>query len=326
MANGTTDFENYGRIYIAVETIIGIASVLGNIMVIWAVKLNPGLQNTTFYFIVSLAFADLAVGLLVVPLSIILSLGVQQHFHACLFMCCLVIILTNASILCLLAIAIDRYLRIKIPIRYKTMITSQQIYLSIVCVWIVSFLMGLVPMFGWNNSSNLEEEQMNYLNCTFTSVMSMEFIVYFNTIGWVFLPLMIMLVLYIEIFYLIRKQLKQTTSKTTGKGVFYGKEQKTAKSLALILFIFALSWLPLSIQNCISFFIPEVLKSSAFQSILHLTILLSHSNSAMNPIIYAFKIQKFKDTYIRIIKTYILRRAVLNESGSGEHTLDEICQ
>nr|XP_033775152.1 adenosine receptor A1-like isoform X3 [Geotrypetes seraphini] len=101
-------------VYIAVESIMAVCAIIGNILVIWAVKLNPGLQNTTCYFMVSLALADVAVGVLVVPLSVVLSLEVETPFYSCLFMCCLQIIFTTASILSLLAIAIDRYLRIKI--------------------------------------------------------------------------------------------------------------------------------------------------------------------------------------------------------------------
>uniref|UniRef100_A0A8C5P8C9 G-protein coupled receptors family 1 profile domain-containing protein n=1 Tax=Leptobrachium leishanense TaxID=445787 RepID=A0A8C5P8C9_9ANUR len=326
MAEEIQDLDNYSKTYIAVEAVTGITAILGNIMVIWAVKVNPGLQNTTFYFIVSLAFADLAVGILVMPLAIILSLGIQLHFYSCLFICSLVIILTNASILSLLAIAVDRYLRIKISIRYKSVITPRRIHLSIWCVWIVSILMGLVPMFGWNNRSNLKEDQMEYLSCKFEQAMSMDYMVYFHTFGWVFTPLLIMMALYTEIFYLIRKQLKNYSTQSTGNRIFYGKEYKTAKSLALVLLLFALSWLPLSILNCISLFDPGSTISPAFQPILFLAILLSHANSAMNPITYAFKIKKFKEAYIKIIKTHILDRVILTESGSGEHTLDEICQ
>ncbi|XP_044139461.1 adenosine receptor A3 [Bufo gargarizans] len=325
MANQTYS-DDYSKTYIAVETVIGIVAVLGNILVIWAVKLNPSLQNTTFFFIVSLAFADLAVGVLVMPLAIVVSLGKHLHFHSCLFMCCLLIILTNASILSLLAISIDRYLRVKIPTRYKSVITTRRICVSIWCVWIVSLIVGLVPMFGWNNRSTLKEEEKNYLKCKFESVIRMDYMVYFNIFGWVFLPLLIMLALYIEIFYLIRKHLAKGKSNVKGKGMFYGNEYKTAKSLSLVLLLFALSWLPLSILNCLILFKPSVKDSSVFPSALLIAILLSHANSAMNPIIYAFKIKKFKDSYIQIIRSYILHRVMLTESLSGEHTLDEISQ
>ncbi|XP_072281673.1 adenosine receptor A3-like [Pyxicephalus adspersus] len=307
--------------YIAVETLIGISAILGNILVIWAVKLNSSLQNTTFFFIVSLAFADLAVGFLVMPLAIIVSLGMELPFYSCLFMCCLLIILTNASILSLLAVSIDRYLRIKIPTRYKIVITSRRICLSIWFVWIVSVLVGLVPMFGWNKKSN-----SGYLKCQFLSVISMDYMIYFNIFGWVFLPMLVILALYIEIFYLIRKHIKKNTTNTKSKGVFYGKEYKTAKSLALVFFLFAISWLPLSIFNCYIYFNGGTEYSRTFKLLLNVAILLSHANSAMNPIVYAFKIKKFKDSYTQIIRTYIFHKPMVSDSSSGERTLDEISQ
>ncbi|XP_073413378.1 adenosine receptor A3 [Dendrobates tinctorius] len=326
MANATTYLDPYSQAYIAIETVIGISAVLGNILVIWAVKVNRSLQNTTFFFIVSLAFADLAVGILVMPLAIVISLGKEFHFYSCLFMCCLMIILTNASILSLLAISIDRYLRVKIPTRYKSVITLRRIYVSICCVWIVSLIVGLVPMFGWNNRSKLRDEEKNYLKCEFERVMRMDYMVYFNIFGWVFLPLLIMVGLYIEIFYLIRKHLAKGTSNAKGKGMFYGKEYKTAKSLSIVLLLFLLSWMPLSIINCLILFSPSIKQSSVFQPAIFFAILLSHANSAMNPIIYAFQIKKFKDSYIQIIKEYLLHRVRLAESSSDEHTLDEISQ
>lgn len=117
MTNQTSVADSLIIVYMAAEAVIGIFAIIGNALVIWAVKKNPALQDTTFYFIVSLAVADLAVGALVMPLAIILTLEIQMCFHACLFICCVIIIITNASILSLLAIALDRYMRIKVPNR-----------------------------------------------------------------------------------------------------------------------------------------------------------------------------------------------------------------
>ncbi|NWT39768.1 AA3R protein, partial [Chroicocephalus maculipennis] len=104
-------------IYIVMDSVIGILAVVGNALVIWAVKLNPALQKTTFLYIVSLALTDFAMGILVTPLAVLVSLGVPIHFYSCLFMCCLMMIFSHASILTLLAIAVDRYLRVKLLIR-----------------------------------------------------------------------------------------------------------------------------------------------------------------------------------------------------------------
>lgn len=105
-------------IYISIETAIALASMLGNVLVVVVVCTNRALRNTTFTFIVSLAVADIAVGVLVIPLVIIISLGFHIPFYTCLFLSCLLLIFTQSSILSLLAIAIDRYLRVKIPTRW----------------------------------------------------------------------------------------------------------------------------------------------------------------------------------------------------------------
>lgn len=105
-------------IYITLESVIGIFAVVGNTLVIWAVKLNPALQKTTFFYIISLALTDIAMGMLITPLAVMVSLGVITHFYSCLFMCCLMMIFSHASILSLLAIAVDRYLRVKLPTRW----------------------------------------------------------------------------------------------------------------------------------------------------------------------------------------------------------------
>lgn len=104
-------------LYIGMEVIIAVSSVIGNVMVVWAVRINRSLRDTTFSFIVSLALADIAVGALVIPLAITISIGLQTHFYSCLLVACTVLVLTQSSILALLAIAIDRYLRVKIPMR-----------------------------------------------------------------------------------------------------------------------------------------------------------------------------------------------------------------
>ncbi|XP_029085149.1 adenosine receptor A3 isoform X1 [Monodon monoceros] len=116
--------------YITVEILIGLCAIVGNVLVIWVVKLNPSLQNTTFYFIVSLALADIAVGVLVMPLAIVISLGVTIHFHSCLLMTCLLLIFTHASIMSLLAIAVDRYLRVKLTVRSRIPKTLGSIWSS----------------------------------------------------------------------------------------------------------------------------------------------------------------------------------------------------
>ncbi|XP_021232518.1 adenosine receptor A3 [Numida meleagris] len=294
-APGSTD-----AIYIGAECLVALLAALGNILVVWVVKLNAAFHNTTMYFIVSLALADVAVGVFVIPLAVLVSLKVSIPFHLCLFLCCLMVVFTQASILSLLAIAIDRYLRVKLPIRYKIITTERRIWWALGLCWSLSLLVGITPMFGWNKRGSA-----HYHACEFVSVMRMDYMVYFSFFTWTLIPLGIMCALYVAIFSIIRTKLSQGASNARGAGTFYGKEFRKAKSLALVLFLFTVSWLPLCIMNCIFYFYPEYKIPKPW---IFLGILLSHANSAMNPIVYACKIKKFKTTYLLILRTYILCR------------------
>ncbi|XP_064780127.1 adenosine receptor A1-like [Oncorhynchus masou masou] len=279
-------------LYIGMEVVIAVFSVLGNVMVVWAVKINKSLRDTTFCFIVSLALADIAVGALVIPLAITISIGLQTHFYSCLMVACTVLVLTQSSILALLAIAIDRYLRVKIPTSYKRVVTKLT---PVVVCWTVAFIVGLDSCCYWNNL---------WRCCT---------------------PLLLMLVIYTEIFYMIHKQLnkKACTISHTDPNKYYDKELKLAKSLALVLFLFAISWLPLHIINCITLFCPTCDKPLF---LVYMAILLTHGNSAVNPIVYAFRIKKFRDAFLKIWKQYFCCKdvpAILNQPSEKDRKENE---
>ncbi|CAL8340158.1 unnamed protein product [Lota lota] len=296
--------------YIVMEVVIALPSVIGNVMVVWAVIINRSLRDTTFCFIVSLALADIAVGALVIPLAITISFELKTHFYSCLMCTCIVLVLTQSSILALLAIAIDRYLRVKIPMSYKWVVTPRRAGMAVVVCWLVSFMVGLTPMLGWNRlhaaNGSLGDGGDDQVTCKFENVISMDYMVYFNFFGWVLPPLLLMLLIYVEIFYMIHKHLnkKVTASHTDPRQrPDYGKELKLAKSLALVLFLFTVSWLPLHIINCITLFCPNCVTHKKF---IHVAILLTHGNSAVNPIVYSFHINKFRTAFRKIWKQYIL--------------------
>uniref|UniRef100_A0A3P8RYH4 Adenosine receptor A3 n=1 Tax=Amphiprion percula TaxID=161767 RepID=A0A3P8RYH4_AMPPE len=296
--------EHVDMMYISIETAIALASVLGNVLVVLVVCVNRALRNTTFCFIVSLAVADIAVGVLVIPLAIVISLGFSTQFYTCLFLSCLLLIITQSSILSLLAIAIDRYLRVKIPTRYSTIVTQGRAYVAVCLCWVLSFFTGLVPMIGWNNRDargNLSSS--SEIVCEFTAVMRMDYMVYFNFFGWVVVPLTIMIILYGEIFRVIRRQLNRRAEATCDGERYYRKELKLAKSLALVLFLFVVCWMPIHIMNCVSFFCPTCYVP---KFAMYVGIFMSHVNSALNPMVYAFRIKRFRITLIQIARRCML--------------------
>nr|XP_028563426.1 adenosine receptor A2b [Podarcis muralis] len=315
--------DGLDMVYIVVELVIAVLAIAGNVLVCWAVAINSTLKNATNYFLVSLAVADIAVGLLAIPFAITISIGLRINFHSCLFLASFVLVLTQSSIFSLLAVAVDRYLAIKIPLRYKSIVTGKRARVLIAVLWILSFGIGLTPLMGWNHGENATTCAENFttfgngspveagqrrpcqVRCLFEKVVTMSYMVYFNFFGCVLLPLLIMLGIYAKIFLVACKQLRQMelmgNSRTTLQ-----KEVNAAKSLAIIVGLFALCWLPLHILNCLTLFHPELAKPT---EVMNLAIVLSHANSVVNPIIYAYRIQDFRFTFRKILWRYVLCKA-----------------
>ncbi|XP_055260922.1 adenosine receptor A2a [Moschus berezovskii] len=307
----------YGfSVYIAVELAIAVLAILGNVLVCWAVWLNSNLQNVTNYFVASLAAADIAVGVLAVPFAVTLSTGFCAACHSCLFFACFVLVLTQSSIFSLLAIAIDRYIAIRIPLRYNGLVTGARAKGVIAVCWVLSFAIGLTPMLGWNNCSPQEGRNGSracgegQVACLFEDVVPMGYMVYYNFLACVLLPLLLMLGVYLRIFLAARRQLEQTESQAPARGPrarsTLQKEVHAAKSLAIIVGLFALCWLPLHVINCFTFFCPAC--GHAPPWLMYLTIVLSHGNSVVNPFIYAYRIREFRHTFRRIVRSHVLRR------------------
>uniref|UniRef100_A0A3B4ZNT2 G-protein coupled receptors family 1 profile domain-containing protein n=1 Tax=Stegastes partitus TaxID=144197 RepID=A0A3B4ZNT2_9TELE len=104
-------------IYMLVEVLIAVSCCLGNLLVILALWTSKSIQQPTFCLIVSLAVADFMVGCVAIPLAVVVDGRVKTSFHTCLFISCVVILLTLVSVLSLLAIAVDRFFRVYVPLR-----------------------------------------------------------------------------------------------------------------------------------------------------------------------------------------------------------------
>ncbi|XP_053726849.1 adenosine A2a receptor a [Synchiropus splendidus] len=298
-------------VYIILELLIAVFSVLGNVLVCWAVALNSNLQNITNFFVVSLAVADIAVGVLAIPFSIAISTGFCSDFYGCLFIACFVMILTQSSIFSLLAIAMDRYIAIKLPLRYGSLVTGQRAKGIIAICWIFSIIIGLIPMMGWHKpiSSEAKNCSRGLVKCMFENVMVMDYMVYLNFFACVLIPLLLMLAIYLCIFMVARQQLKLMEMKVLGgekSRSTLQKEIQAAKSLAIIVGLFAVCWLPLHIINCFTLFCTDCDRPPLW--VMNIAILLSHGNSVVNPFIYAYRIREFRRTFQRIIQRRILGR------------------
>ncbi|RXN03665.1 adenosine receptor A3-like [Labeo rohita] len=297
---------------------------MGNVLVIWAVWKSGALNKPTFCLIVSLAVADFLVGAVAIPLAVIVDIHVKIPFYACLFMSCVLIVpqqasvLTllaiavdrflrvripfgcvlivpqQASVLTLLAIAVDRFLRVRIPFRYKSTVTRRRSWFLAAVCWILASVLGFLPMFGWYNHDTLARYNSTSIDCQFIAVIPGTYLTHFIFEGCFLPPLAIMIALYCYIFFKIRSRRAGLASET---GTYTQKEYKLASSLVLVLALFVVCWLPLHMIQCIMYYNQNINVPSIA---LYFGILLCHANSMVNPVVYAFRIPKIKQEYRKI--------------------------
>ncbi|KAM7005923.1 adenosine receptor A1-like [Tautogolabrus adspersus] len=285
-------------IYIFLEVFIAVCCCFGNILVILALWTSKCIRQPTFCLIVSLAVADLMVGCVAIPLAVVVDVGLKTTFYGCQFLSCVVILFTLVSVLCLVAIAVDRFLRVCIPLRYKRTVTQRHSRLVVAACWLVAIPLSFAPMLGRNDHQTSSDTTTSIMSCHFIDVIPISYLVYFNFFLCTLTPLLVMTALYGYVFFTIRGNLRERPGNGMQQSQNYlKKERKLAQSLSLVLALFALSWLPLHIMNCIFYFDKKTrVPNTAF----YVGILLSHANSAVNPVVYAFKIEKIKIAYLEL--------------------------
>uniref|UniRef100_A0A670ZY15 G-protein coupled receptors family 1 profile domain-containing protein n=1 Tax=Pseudonaja textilis TaxID=8673 RepID=A0A670ZY15_PSETE len=243
-------------------SILAMAIITINLLVCVTIYLHKELRCITNYLIVSLAVADLGVGALAIPFSMVLSMEYTLYFYTCLFLTCFPLVTTQFSILLLLVIAIHTHLKIKLSNSYPLHVKKWVIFIVAFC-WLLSLLIGLSPMMGWNRF-HLQ-----------------RFLVYFIFLICTLLPLAAMLGIYGNIFRVVRDHFRSQLFWPAKR-----KEMQMACTLLLLVGVFFICWMPLHMIYCIQLLCPSC---EQYEFLERLAVLLSHLNSLANPLVYALR-------------------------------------
>uniref|UniRef100_A0A915HV66 G-protein coupled receptors family 1 profile domain-containing protein n=1 Tax=Romanomermis culicivorax TaxID=13658 RepID=A0A915HV66_ROMCU len=215
--NNTSNYSNFtqkiARGRTNVELFVGTSTFLiiifmtlaGNFLVILSILTYKPLNKVQNYFLVSLAAADLCVAALVMPFHVIkfwmggkwaFGAALCQLWLTCDILCC------TASILNLCVIALDRYWAITSPISYSNRRTMKFVLAMIAALWILSILISVPPLVGWNDWKSLSSMEST---CQLTEETGF---VVFSASGSFFVPLIVMTVVYMKIFAAARQRLR----------------------------------------------------------------------------------------------------------------------
>ena len=271
--------------FIAVlNAFLSITAILGNVLVLVALRKDSSLHPPSKLLLRSLAVTDLCAGLFSEPLYVTLLVTlVNKDWNICYYgavtFSATATLLASASLLTLTAISVDRLLALLLGLRYRQVVTLKRTSWIIITFWVLSAGFATMKLF-----SN------------------------FPIIGAILIPLCLVTSTFshTKIFFTLRRHQSQVQDHV--------QQPNQTSQLNIARFRKAVSttlWLQLTLMVC---YLPGAISTSltsntelpsSYIVAVSYTLALVFLNSSLNPILYCWKIdevrQAMKETIRQIL-------------------------
>ncbi|XP_014010254.2 muscarinic acetylcholine receptor M3 isoform X1 [Salmo salar] len=179
--------------------LLSLVTIIGNILVVVSFKVNRQLKTVNNYFLLSLAVADLIIGVISMNLYttyIIMGQWALGNW-ACDLWLAIDYVASNASVMNLLVISFDRYFSITRPLTYRAKRTTRRAVLMIGLAWFVSLVLWAPAILFWQYF--VGERTVPHDKC-YIQFLSEPIITFCTAMAAFYLPVTIMSVLYWRIY------------------------------------------------------------------------------------------------------------------------------
>ncbi|XP_026175337.1 muscarinic acetylcholine receptor M5b [Mastacembelus armatus] len=190
-----------------VSAIVSLITIVGNVLVMLSFKVNAQLKTVNNYYLLSLAFADLIIGVLSMNLyTTYILMGYWSLGNlACDLWLAVDYVASNASVMNLLVISFDRYFSITRPLTYRAKKTPKRAAIMIGLAWLVSFVLWAPPILCWQYFVGERKVPMYQCQIQFLT----EPVITFGTaIAAFYIPVSVMTILYCRIYKETQKRTK----------------------------------------------------------------------------------------------------------------------
>ena len=310
-----------------VEVVIVIIALAGNLIVVYAFVAYKKLRaSVTNYFVISLAVSDILTSGIVISFKADSTLKNQKWTHG-EFMCSLYttmyLLAVPSSVINLCAVTVDRFLVLRMPLRYNSFMPPKRAALIISCLWIYAITWACLPVMGWKLSPGQPSVQGDF--CLFSSVRTYNITV--NIVNFL-LPMIFMAIFWSFIYSIVHQHRKRvlkierslslntndssnSSNNINANGEGHAmthlapknerRERKRIRRnvrgcryLGFIVVLFYFCWLPYVTASMIG----NLCRSCIAPYVLYDSLLaLGFMNSALNPFLYPFHDKHFKEAF-----------------------------
>ena len=247
--------------------------VVGNLLTLVLFAVNRSLRKRSLFLVIIMAFADLMLGILSLPIYIYIVGKSFQLWNGGWSMSLSIlyqivdIFFSQASLISAAFISGERFYAIYWPFKHRTL--SMRAYRIIIfTVWVLTLLISAL----WNTSFFLiSYKRAVYLWTPY--VLFLTFIICGCNIG-------------------IWRKFRQRTIASQQQNRD-SLNKRLTKTLMIVAFLVWLSWLPLVIFNCLIIVYDVQIPRKYY----YIVSLINYSNSFANPVVYALRIPEFREAF-----------------------------
>ena len=255
---------------------VSILIICGNVLTIVVLTRAKLLHGNIRSIIISLAVADLTVGLLTLPLYVYHNAvsynGVELTIYRTLD-----VFSGYASIFSLVAIAVERLVAVVWPLKYEN--TKQKTYLyAISVVWFLAAFLGLLMVLKTFGKISITAFYVPIMAGFFASVVALSGC--YSALWWI-------------------ASAGRVTRDQAG-GVPRSSDKQLGITLLVVTILFIAMWLPFQVVNILYYHNIECGAHCNYE-LVNFFKLLHYGNSLLNPIIYLFRVPGFKKAAVETL-------------------------